>query len=366
VKKLEFWPRSDLLLSLITYVKIQVSDFTVNLIKEFLCEYTELFAKKYISPTKRKIVSVKRVSFDYNTHRWKPRSFELPYIEGDFVLLTPKDILTKDENWINSSDIISNFKEIADSVSNDQLRESINFYFHQNLPKITKKKKKITKREYSEAVSRVILMYPEFLDHYIRYKEDNGEQAKSLSKEKVEFIENVFIDRLGLFIEQLKKESAFYDTFQDSIERVKYLKQVIENNDGYKIFYVDGKPIKREKDIQIMFRLTWYATPANVSSEVNDGRGPVDYNISMGNSDKTLVEFKLASNTKLRQNLEHQVEVYKKAAQTNKDIKAILFFSYAEERRVKKILNDLGLQDKDNFVLIDARNDNKISASNVK
>jgi len=144
------------------------------------------------------------------------------------------------------------------------------------------------------------------------------------------------------------------------------LKQVIENNDGYKIFYVDGKPIKREKDVQIMFRLTWYATPANVSSEVNDGRGPVDYSISVGKSDKTLVEFKLASNTKLRQNLEHQVEVYKKAAQTNKDIKAILFFSYAEERRVKKILNDLGLQDKDNIVLIDARNDNKISASNVK
>jgi len=152
--------------------KDNISDFTVNLIKEYLCEYTELFAKKYISLTKRKIVSVKRVSFDYNTHRWKPRSFDLPYIEGDFVLLTPKDILTKDENWINSSDIVSNFKEIADSVSNDQLRESINFYFHQNLPKITKKKKKITKREYSEAVSKVIYMYPEFLDHYIRYKED--------------------------------------------------------------------------------------------------------------------------------------------------------------------------------------------------
>lgn len=34
----------------------------------------------------------------------------------------------------------------------------------------------------------------------------------------------------------------------------------IEDNDGYRVFYIDGKPIKRESDLHTMFRLTWYAT----------------------------------------------------------------------------------------------------------
>ena len=110
-------------------------------------------------------------------------------------------------------------------------------------------------------------------------------------------------------------------------------KNVIENKDGYRNFYVKGKPIKRESDLHVMFRLTWFATPSDVSPETNDGRGPVDFKISRGSKDKTLVEFKLASNSKLKQNLENQVEVYKKAHDTDNAIKVILFFTYAEEHK---------------------------------
>jgi hypothetical protein len=114
-----------------------------------------------------------------------------------------------------------------------------------------------------------------------------------------------------------------------------------------------------------MFRLTWFATPSDVSPETNDGRGPVDFKISRGSQDKTLVEFKLASNSKLKQNLENQVEVYKKAHSTNKSIKVILFFSYEEEQKIQSILKELGLENEKYVVSIDARNDNKPSASNA-
>lgn len=124
-----------------------------------------------------------------------------------------------------------------------------------------------------------------------------------------------------------------------------------------------GQPIKRESDIQIMFRLTWFATPSDVSREANEGRGPVDFKISRGAADKSLVEFKLASNTKLRQNLEKQVEIYKRAHDTDKAIKAILFFTDEEETKVRKVLSELGLAGEKYIVLIDARNDNKPSAS---
>lgn len=347
--------------------KDNISDFTVNLIKAYLCSYTEKFAKKYISSNLRQTISIDRVEFDYKTMRWKPKQYDLPFIDGDYVLLTPKDILTKDENWINKKDIFRDFKDIANSITNAELRDTINHYFIQNLPKLTHKKKSHTQKEIAAAINQVIRKFPDFLDYYIRYKEDHGTEAKSISAENVKIIEDVFISSVTSLIQNIIKTSDFYsfgyDTYEDSLSRVKYLKQVIENNDGYKIFYYKGEPIKREKDIQIMFRLTWYATPADVSTEVNDGRGPSDFKISRGSKDKTIVEYKLASNTQLKRNLEKQVEIYKRASQANKDIKVILYFSQVELEKVNKILNDLNLQGKENIVLIDAGKDTKVSAS---
>ena len=94
----------------------------------------------------------------------------------------------------------------------------------------------------------------------------------------------------------------------------------------HRLFFVDGEPIRRESDLQILFRLTWCATPSDVSREVNDGRGPVDFKISRGRYDKSLVEFKLAKNTHLRRNLEKQVEIYKKASDTPHALKSNFVF----------------------------------------
>ncbi|MBS1618589.1 MAG: hypothetical protein JST76_08725 [Bacteroidetes bacterium] len=115
-----------------------------------------------------------------------------------------------------------------------------------------------------------------------------------------------------------------------------------------------------------MYRLTWYATSFDVNSEVNNGRGPVDYSISYGSKDKTLVEFKLARNTKLKQNLESQLEVYKKASQADAGYKVILYFSASELAKVQTILRELRMEGDSNIILLDARKDNKPSASNTK
>lgn len=82
-----------------------------------------------------------------------------------------------------------------------------------------------------------------------------------------------------------------------------------------------------EKDLQLLFKLTWFATIFDVNAEVNNGRGPVDFKISKGDLDKTLVEFKLASNSKLKQNIANQVQVYEAANNTNQSMKVILYFN---------------------------------------
>ena len=79
-----------------------ISDFTTNLIKGFLLDYTQQFARANIEPDLRQAVKVARVRFNYETESWESDTFDLPWFDNDFVLLTPKDILTKDETWINS------------------------------------------------------------------------------------------------------------------------------------------------------------------------------------------------------------------------------------------------------------------------
>ena len=356
-----------------------ISDFVTNLIKGYLLEYTQNFAQKNIDKSYLRKFTVRHAKFNYKTFTWNAEKFTLPAWSVsqnrlDYVLLTPKDLLTKDDTWINKNDLVNQFGNIVSSVENDELRSLLNFYFLQSLPKPEYTKKGIekapNKKDIAAAVYAVINEYPEFLDYYIKYKEDHGDEAKSVSKERVEEVYNLFVNELSKFINQLFLNTEFYqkygDTLEESYERVLFLKNIIENKDGYRIFYINGKPIKRESDIHIMFRLTWFASPSAVSREANEGRGPVDFVISRSASDKTLVEFKLASNSKLAQNLANQVEIYKRAHDTEKSIKAILFFSEKEEKKVKKILEDLGISNEKYVVLIDAREDNKISASMVK
>lgn len=348
--------------------KDNISDFTTNLTKEFLLNYTETFAKKYIDPKLLNEVKVDKVYFDYNLERWMPKEFTLPYIFNDFVILTPRDILTKDENWINSNDLRGDFRKICRSIPNEQLRHEIENYFRQKLPKPPKNKRN-TQREISIATQDTIKQFPQIIKWYIKQKEENKEGAKNISKKRVTEVENVFVNQISELIEKLIENSNFYNispvsSFEEALKRVNFLKDVIENNDGYRLFYVNHHPIKREEDLQIIYRLTWYASDYDVNREPNNGRGPVDYAVSKGSKDKTLIEFKLASNSKLKQNLEKQVEIYEKANATQHSIKVILYFENSEFRKVTKVLKELKLENKPNIILIDAGR--KISASNVK
>lgn len=340
-----------------------LSDFTTNLIKSYLLDYTQTFARQHIDPSLRRIFAVDKVSFDYVDRRWKRAQFELPAYGLDFVLLTPKDILTKDEAWINRGDMLDEFPAIYSAMPDEQLRAQVNNYFLRRLSEDS------TDTEIREAAAATIEQFPQVLDYYIKDKEDRGDEAHKVSGLKVRETEVQFVEQITALVSNHLAGTAFYesgDTFAVALRRLHFLKDVIENKDGYRLFYLNGQPVQREADLQIMYRLTWFATACDVNREVNNGRGPVDFKISKGSGDKTLVEFKLASNSKLKQNLKHQVAVYEAANDTAKSIKAILYFSETDLRRVFDILNELGLSGRKDVVLIDARRDNKPSASNVQ
>lgn len=341
--------------------KDSISDFTNNLIHHYLLEYTQKFAVNHISPSMRRRIQVSKVRFNYHTETWQSDEFDLPVHNGRHVLLTPTNILTKENTWINKTDLVKEFSWIPDAVSNDELRGQINNYFRSLLPK------RATTRDESDAVRRTLLKFPALIDYYIRYKEDHGDEARSISARRVIDSRELYVKQFAQLPGLLDRETDFYKveetTLQAARTRALFLKDVVENKGGQRIFYVRGQVIQREQDLQILYRLTWFASTLDVSREVNDGRGPVDFKVSRGASDKSLVEMKLASNSHLRRNLERQSPIYERASDAEVTVKVILCFSTAELAKVNRILAELKMIGDPNVIVIDAAADNKPSGS---
>lgn len=343
-----------------------ISDFTTNLIKDFLCTYTEKFAASHIAEHYLSEVYVDKAFFNYETEIWVRKKYKLPHANGDYIILTPKDMLTRDENWINKDDLVHGFDRIPSAIPDGQLRAQISNYFYKVLAK--PKDREPNKKERAEAARDTILNFPQLIDYYIKIKEQSGDEATEISSDKVFSTEYLFINQLRALQSTLVTETDFYNTgantYEEAHTRLAFLKDVIENKGGHKLFYDDeGMPIHREKDLHILYRLVWFGTPSDVGREANDGRGPVDFKISRGAHDKTLVEMKLAKNSHLERNLEKQLLIYQAASDAKKGIKVIIFFTEDEEEKVHNILKKLGLLGNKDIIVIDARSDNKPSGS---
>lgn len=339
----------------------RISDFTTRLILDFLCSFTERFTRDHVPPQLRREFSVPRVAFNYEVQAWVPKRFTLPVFRNDFVLLTPSDLLTKDETWISRQGLFREFHSIPEAIGNDILRAQMNDYFMRQLPKEPKDK------DVGRAINATLRRFPALVDYYIRYKEDHEDDAKRTSLKRVQYSERVFINQAGDLANLLAAESRFYHTpgttYIESLERLRFFKHVVEDRGGYRLFYIDGRPIEREADVHVMFDLVWLGSPSDVNREVNNGRGPADFTVSRGAADKTVIEFKLASNSQIKRNLEKQAEIYKNGSRAQNTIKVVAFFSESQEAKITGVLRDLKLEGAENVVLIDARADNKPSGS---
>ena len=343
--------------------KDNISDFATNLIKHYLLEATERFAKEYLDPSMCKTFhNIPRVKFDYAVGVWKAGTYYLPCYGNDYVLLTPTDMLVRAKTWINKADLYKQVPYMGISLPDEVLRFQVNEYFTSLLSK------RPTKEEKMKAAKQTIERFPQIMDYFIRTKEDNEAGAIQEGLGEVIGVREVFIEQLQNLVRQLAEETDFYNvplnSYDEAMQRVMHLKHVIEHCDGYRWFYDGDKPIRRESDLHIMYKLACYDVISDPNSEVNNGRGPVDFKLSQGRKDSTLVEFKLTRT--LKKNLEKQVAVYLDANNTDKAIKVIMFFTEEEEKKTYAILNELGLTGKPGIVLIDARSDNKVQASKAQ
>lgn len=101
-----------------------------------------------------------------------------------------------------------------------------------------------------------------------------------------------------------------------------------------------------------------------MNREANNGRGPVDFKISIG-LDKALIEFKLAKSSSLERNMERQVAVYEKANKSNSSVFVVIGYTKSELTKAARVMKSLGLNQPGarKVVVIDASP--KVSASKV-
>ena len=116
--------------------------------------------------------------------------------------------------------------------------------------------------------------------------------------------------------------------------------------------------------MQRLFRFVWYGTTYKVDAESNNGRGQTDFIISKGQANQNIVEFKLASNSRLA-HVFTQVKIYEAANCADGSLIVIFYFSEEEQVYAEQVIKDAGYEEMidDAIFLIDCRNDNKISAS---
>jgi hypothetical protein len=339
--------------------KDNISDFTTNLIKDFLLDYTQEFTRRYINEKFHSLTTVSKVRFNYNTETWEPGTYDLPRHDGDYVLLTPIDILTKDDTWINRSELVKGFERIPAAIPDEHLRSLINNYFRNLLPQVDDDRKQKKKHEHNAAVE-TILKFPELIDFYIRQKEENGDQAENISSYKVAESKRLYLEQFSQLGEDLASTTNFYNitgnTYQGAMERILIIKDIVENRDGHSIFYFNGEPIEREEDLHILYRLTWRAAASGASSEISNVNSAM---VPRGGKKGPLIEMKLARNPQLRRSLEKQVKEYDESNETQKSIKVIVYFSQDELDRVRGMINELRIGNHKNIVLIDARHDKK-------
>lgn len=208
-----------------------------------MLEYTQTFARDHLAAGFRKTFTVPKVWFNYDTESWGSASFELPSLGGDYVLLTPKDILTRDETWINKTDFIDQFERIPDAIPNSALRAQIDNYFKKQLPRHP------TKKDEAHAAVQTMLQYPEVIDYFIRYKEDHGDQAVSISAKKVSFSEYLYLQQFKSLPDLLRRETAFYElsgtTYEETMKRVLFFKglTIAQHNPAAEIYALDWKNV---------------------------------------------------------------------------------------------------------------------------
>ena len=234
--------------------KDKISDLTSNLILDYLALYTERFALENIDNSKIEEFKLS-YKFDFDKKVYKSKIYKLPFIYKDgvkeFVLLTPKDILRVDEPAICRSNLMNYFLDVCKTIENEYVRnqvndiiyEDVNKYIRECAIKEEKESENIKKQKFMNGCSKALEKFPEIYNLFITLVE-NTDFSLSSELERSNLLTKLCIDKID--IQKIMLEARMFSPWSSTKEladRIKFLKNKIENEDVYKIFYDGDTPL---------------------------------------------------------------------------------------------------------------------------
>jgi hypothetical protein len=280
----------------------RISDMTTRIILKSLVAFTNRVNGTLKLPTKPYKIGLEQIDMIVNP------------ISGDPLLLVPRDI-------VRDLPLANDWSEIAHVVNqNDELRDRINgnvgeIWATMSLERKAGIKKEALKSE--EAFKTLLEMLREIEPKPYDFMADkNGETFW------VKLLESI-PNQHPFDLSQYKEKALDLDTVEKIVREIaEQFRDLVENKGLWKELWADDDTPRKEKASQRLFFAIAYsyckANNIDLTPEADAGNGPVDFKLSKGANSKVLVEIKLSTNSDVKHGYEKQLEIYKRADDTDR------------------------------------------------
>ena len=293
----------------------RISDMFLSITAEDFLKFTERISTE---------MEIATSNFSY-----KSKDYMVPHYADQPVIFIPEEFLIGLPVAFDRSDI--------DSVCshNKTLRDEVNEILGQVLKtetRISKKTLKYLILNKPELAQKLIGILKSKTEHYNFDEDPKGELVW------LDIAEN-FTNTYPIKVEET------LSPFEVAMLICEQFKDLIENNGLFKFFHNKDGGTKNEKFAQMLFfaisKIYCDANDLDISPESDAGRGPVDFKMSRGGSNKANVEIKLSTNPKLLHGYTTQLPIYNKAEKINNGDSIFLIIQLYENHddRIKKIFD---------------------------
>jgi hypothetical protein len=262
----------------------RVSDIVCNVLKARFIAYTQQVCNRHGLTTQ--LVAVPHAGCDLDGARWDDQAVELPLnpYTGRAVLLVPKRFLR--HLPIVMSD---GFWDYAFVNYGEQIRAEFNYDVAQKIK--------------GKEVARLARQHPDMARSYIRHFEDGTPGAYDVGRDPrgvVRWYEaGLELSTSARTMSPPADAAEFCAFVRHLLEEYRW---IVEQRGGWRLLWArDGEPLNEaavQHLLHVAVVLTCKAHDVDISPEVHSGRGPVDFKFSAGWKRRSLVETKLANNSR--------------------------------------------------------------------
>lgn len=301
----------------------RISDATAGILRHRLAAYTAEICQRHGIPVQP--ARYLRGRYDLTEERWFPISTQLPFnpFNGKPILLVPLYYL-RELPTINPM----GFWEYCVHNENETIRDEFNYDVSS----------RVSKKDIIDLANR----HPEMRKSYIEDVEQQSGKSYDFERDRHGYVQWYPASKAYCYKHPLTLQIASDADFFAAVEQmVSQYKHYVEENNGWHLLWNDDATSKGEKSAQYLLlgivKNYCVANNIDVSPEVNIGRGPVDFKVSRGYRLRSLLEVKLARNTKFWNGLTKQLPAYLNAEQVSYGYFVVVALTDEDFKRITTI-----------------------------